>query len=487
MEVGFWCGGTVCTNGAERLAALTNEESDADQEDKSQSGRSDGEEELVEDDDDGENEDEGDDATAAYAAGVNWEEQSAQTTSKTACYNSEEPPGTVAATSQASMNSAPIDNSAAAASSLEGVTEQCQSIDRAPPVPTFTATTAAPIMKQSVVMTAILLCVFRGGSANAAQGSTKITPPVSLDSSATIGIVAPAGWTKLTMLREDGKTPFNTVLIRDGADAFEVAEVIYAGCREAGVSDDHASSFVDQWLHVKLNEQQKGYERSGFMFERTGSKRTFERFLGEIATVAEERPFYMLEMGSWEGASAMWVAENLLKNPASLLVCLDTWDGGVELHRASLMSDIERRFHGNMAKIPNGERVLAFKGDSLESLAGLIARGLTSAFDAVYVDASHEMKDVLGDALLSFRLLKVGGIMMFDDYNKAGVERATAAFEEALGDTLKVLYRDETQLVVTKTTEDRFARFDSEVALGDESRLEPLLGSEDLVDKPDLQ
>lgn len=46
-----------------------------------------------------------------------------------------------------------------------------------------------------------------------------------------------------------------------------------------------------------------------------------------------------------------------------------------------------------MAKVPNGERVLAFKGDSLESLAGLISRGLTSSFDAVYVDASHEVSE----------------------------------------------------------------------------------------------
>lgn len=38
----------------------------------------------------------------------------------------------------------------------------------------------------------------------------------------------------------------------------------------------------------------------------------------------------------------MWVAENLLKNPASLLVCLDTWDGGMELRsHAWWMSAVE--------------------------------------------------------------------------------------------------------------------------------------------------
>lgn len=52
------------------------------------------------------------------------------------------------------------------------------------------------------------------------------------------------------------------------------------------------------------------------------------------------------------------------------------------------------------------------------------------------------MNDVLGDALLSFRLLKVGGVMVFDDYWMKGVARATVSFEQALGDSLKVLHRD---------------------------------------------
>ena len=39
-----------------------------------------------------------------------------------------------------------------------------------------------------------------------------------------------------------------------------------------------------------------------------------------------------------------------------------------------------------------------------------------SDFDFIYIDGSHQAPDVLYDALLSFRLLRVGGIMVFDDY-----------------------------------------------------------------------
>ncbi len=37
-------------------------------------------------------------------------------------------------------------------------------------------------------------------------------------------------------------------------------------------------------------------------------------------------------------------------------------------------------------------------------------------FDVVYVDASHMAGDVLSDAVLAWKLLAPGGIMIFDDY-----------------------------------------------------------------------
>jgi predicted O-methyltransferase YrrM len=37
-------------------------------------------------------------------------------------------------------------------------------------------------------------------------------------------------------------------------------------------------------------------------------------------------------------------------------------------------------------------------------------------FDIIYIDGSHSAFDVLTDAVMSFYLLKSGGIMIFDDY-----------------------------------------------------------------------
>jgi predicted O-methyltransferase YrrM len=50
-------------------------------------------------------------------------------------------------------------------------------------------------------------------------------------------------------------------------------------------------------------------------------------------------------------------------------------------------------------------------------------------FDFIYVDGSHQTADVLLDACLSFKLVKPGGIILFDDYaGGAGVGAAVDAF-----------------------------------------------------------
>ena len=42
------------------------------------------------------------------------------------------------------------------------------------------------------------------------------------------------------------------------------------------------------------------------------------------------------------------------------------------------------------------------------------------SFDIIYIDGSHAVNDVLEDAVLSFRLLKPEGILIFDDYRWVG-------------------------------------------------------------------
>ena len=50
------------------------------------------------------------------------------------------------------------------------------------------------------------------------------------------------------------------------------------------------------------------------------------------------------------------------------------------------------------------------------ALPKLLASGHADTFEFIYVDGSHQAPDVLCDALLSFRLLRKGGLIVFDDY-----------------------------------------------------------------------
>src|SRR5262249_31505110 len=81
---------------------------------------------------------------------------------------------------------------------------------------------------------------------------------------------------------------------------------------------------------------------------------------------------------------------------------------------------VERLFHHNtqlaMKSSPNKVSLFTHKANSDRALMGLFNEGKTGYFDLIYVDGSHQCPDVLFDAVVSFKLLRTGGIMLFDDY-----------------------------------------------------------------------
>ncbi len=75
--------------------------------------------------------------------------------------------------------------------------------------------------------------------------------------------------------------------------------------------------------------------------------------------------------------------------------------------------------------------------------------------DFVYIDGGHSASDVLLDAAMSFRLLRRGGVMVFDDYDsdnrrpesietKAGID----AFIATHVGQLKIVYQTYIVVVV---------------------------------------
>jgi predicted O-methyltransferase YrrM len=140
--------------------------------------------------------------------------------------------------------------------------------------------------------------------------------------------------------------------------------------------------------------------------------------------IPQVNPSKILEIGSYEGASTCYLIDSLASKKNIEIHCVDNWEGGIE-HRPggsaeADMSEVEKRFlyNTNLSISRNENRVdlQLHKGCSDVELSRLLAGGKQNYFDFIYVDGSHQAPDVLCDAVLSFRLLREGGVMAFDDY-----------------------------------------------------------------------
>jgi predicted O-methyltransferase YrrM len=136
-----------------------------------------------------------------------------------------------------------------------------------------------------------------------------------------------------------------------------------------------------------------------------------------IPMLPERRAF--LEIGSFEGRSAVWIAENMAQD-GSHIDCIDTWEGGEE-HSAEDMAAVEAAFDDNV-RISNGyygggRLISKYKETSTYALANrIIETAGGNLYDFIYIDGSHIAKDVLTDACMAWPLLKPKGLMVFDDY-----------------------------------------------------------------------
>ena len=149
-----------------------------------------------------------------------------------------------------------------------------------------------------------------------------------------------------------------------------------------------------------------------------GNKNTWSQLLNEL------NPVKILEVGSYEGKSTTYFIECLDNQTGIEIHCVDSWEGGIEHKEGgsaeSQMAEVEARFHHNIkiAKniATNKPNIVIHKGLSSRELPKLIAQGMQQYFDFIYIDGSHQAPDVLLDSVLGFELLRVNGIIAFDDY-----------------------------------------------------------------------
>jgi predicted O-methyltransferase YrrM len=139
-----------------------------------------------------------------------------------------------------------------------------------------------------------------------------------------------------------------------------------------------------------------------------------------LSQLAKARqPLRILEVGVFEGRSTCWLLENYCRSAADVIVAVDdfsgdNFSGSVERTGADSGS-LRQKFEANVRAVGSPARVDIRQGDSLDELARLLSERCPP-FDFICVDGSHQAPDVLGDAVLAFRLLSAGGVIAFDDY-----------------------------------------------------------------------
>lgn len=136
-----------------------------------------------------------------------------------------------------------------------------------------------------------------------------------------------------------------------------------------------------------------------------------------LANHKNKNNLHYLEIGCFEGLSTCHFLQNYLTAADSDITVVDTFKGGREHFDHKDNADINfdtvlSNFKENIKFAEN--KVKVFQGCSGEMLLNPELR--KQQYDFINIDGCHESREVLEDAVLSFPLLKDGGIMVFDDY-----------------------------------------------------------------------
>ena len=115
--------------------------------------------------------------------------------------------------------------------------------------------------------------------------------------------------------------------------------------------------------------------------------------------------FSYLEIGSWEGNSALYILENF---KTKKVVCVDIWD----LYEDSYKNENFKRFENFQSNLLSyKDRYSFFKNTS-----DIFFQDNNEKFDIIYIDGWHEAPQVYKDICNSWNCLNKDGIIICDDY-----------------------------------------------------------------------
>jgi predicted O-methyltransferase YrrM len=122
---------------------------------------------------------------------------------------------------------------------------------------------------------------------------------------------------------------------------------------------------------------------------------------------------HWLEVGCFEGRSALWTLDHILTGKGATITCVDAWETPWSRWLKGLGPG-EQLFDDTMKGRTN---VIKCKGRSAAILPSLA----TNSYHGAYIDADHWEAAVYRDALMVWPLLRVGAVLIFDDYGEGDI------------------------------------------------------------------
>lgn len=161
----------------------------------------------------------------------------------------------------------------------------------------------------------------------------------------------------------------------------------------------------------------------------------------------------VLEIGCYEGRATVWLCENVLNDSSKTYNydIVDTFEGslnesGMNQTKENLEKSnfIEPNFRHNISFFPH----IDFKIHKGFSQYILPTFEVEEKYDFIYIDASHRADDTFVDVYFANKLLKKGGILIFDDYEWFDPQNEHRSNTPKLGvDFFSIIHDQEYQLI----------------------------------------
>ena len=157
------------------------------------------------------------------------------------------------------------------------------------------------------------------------------------------------------------------------------------------------------------------------------------------------RPKVIIEVGTWLGASALYMARLLKERKIEgTIICVDTWLGSLEHFMEPELREYTRRKNGYPQLYPQflanvifenmQETIVPVPLTSHQASRFLLKKGIIA--DMIYIDSGHEEAEVCADINDYWELLRDGGVLIGDDYSESswpGVFNAANRFARERG------------------------------------------------------